>query len=125
MEPEWSYHSAACLGGNMRAESNAIKDQIREFVWDYSGSKGMPAPADDELLIKQNTINSLGVFRLISFLEDSFPIVIEDTDILPENFQTINDIEAFVLRKMVVESGELVAGALGAEASAVPALASH
>lgn len=72
----------------------------------------MPAPADDELLIKQNTINSLGVFRLISFLEDRFPIVIEDTDILPENFETINDIEAFVLRKMDVQSEDVVPGTL-------------
>jgi acyl carrier protein len=117
-----SFHSAARLEAiNMGSQSRVIKDQIRQFVWDYSKSKGMPAAADDELLIKQNTINSLGVFRLISFLEDSFPIVIEDTDILPENFETINEIEAFVLRKIAVGSEDAAPGTLEAETNALPA----
>jgi acyl carrier protein len=91
----------------MAIEIAAIKGQVREFVWDYSQTKGIAPQADDELLIKQSTMNSLGVFRLISFLEDTFPIVIEDTDILPENFETINAIEGFILRKMGVATEEM------------------
>jgi hypothetical protein len=43
---------------------------------------------------------------MIAFLEDTFPITIEDTDMVPENFQTINDIEAFVVSKLCKANGE-------------------
>ncbi len=104
--------------------ASVMKEQIREFVWDYSQSKGIAPQADDELLIKQNTMNSLGVFRLISFLEDTFPIVIEDMDILPENFETIDAIEGFVLRKMGADVEE-AAGESRHDMNSQPMLAVH
>jgi hypothetical protein len=43
---------------------------------------------------------------MISFLEETFPLTIEDTDMLPENFQTLNDCEAFVFGKLEKADGE-------------------
>jgi acyl carrier protein len=47
-----------------------------------------------------NIIDSLGSFWMIAFLEETFPLTIEDTDMAPENFQTLNDIENFVAGKL-------------------------
>ena len=37
---------------------------------------------------------------MIAFLEETFPLTIEDTHMVPENFQTLNDIENFVAGKL-------------------------
>ncbi|MBZ5703865.1 MAG: acyl carrier protein [Acidobacteriia bacterium] len=84
----------------------SVKDQVRQFVLDYARGRGTTTVTDEESLLKNNVVDSLGVFRMIAFLEDTFPITIEDTDMVPENFQTINDIEAFVVSKGSVEAGQ-------------------
>jgi hypothetical protein len=43
---------------------------------------------------------------MIAFLEETFPLTIEDTDMVPENFQTLNDIEIFVARKLGEAAGD-------------------
>jgi acyl carrier protein len=90
---------------------NAIKEQVRQFIAEYGSSKGVTDIADDESLLTRNVVDSLGVFRLIAFLEEAFPLTIDDPDIAPENFETINLISAFVARKT------------GCEEPAVPAVA--
>ncbi len=76
------------------------KEQIRRFVWEYAKGRGIDQVADDELLFKNNVMDSLGVFRMIAFLEEAFPITIEDTDMVPENFQSIDAVEVFVGGKL-------------------------
>jgi acyl carrier protein len=104
-------------GEIMTVGASSIKDQIRQFVSEYGSSKGVTDIADDESLLTRNVVDSLGVFRLIAFLEEAFPLTIEDTDIAPENFETINLIEAFVTRK--------VGCALPGGAAPEPALAAY
>jgi acyl carrier protein len=96
----------------MSLDRATIKNQIRDFIAEYGNSKGVSGIADDESLLTRNVVDSLGVFRLIAFLEETFPLTIDDTDIAPENFETINLIDAFVARKVpadevAVENGEL------------------
>jgi acyl carrier protein len=86
----------------MRTPSTPVREQIREFVLDYAHGRGTTEVADDESLFKGNVVDSLGVFRMIAFLEESFPLTIEDTDIVVENFETILQIEAFVNGKLSV-----------------------
>ena len=84
-----------------------ICDPVRSFVLEYAASRGITAVADDEHLLKNNIIDSLGVFRMIGFLENTFPITIEDTDMVPENFQTIHEIGTFVAGKLGSDSASV------------------
>ena len=77
-----------------------VKEKVRAFVLEYVAGKGLTELKDDEPLLKTNIIDSLGSFRMIAFLEETFPLTIEDTDMVPENFQTLNDVETFVARKL-------------------------
>jgi acyl carrier protein len=78
----------------------SVKDQIREFVLESARSKGINELTDDQSLMASGIIDSLGIFRMVSFLEDSFRVRISDDDIVPENFQSVNDIESFVSGKL-------------------------
>jgi len=77
-----------------------VKEKVRAFVLEYAAGKGLTEVKDDEPLLTTNIIDSLGSFRMIAFLEETFLLTIEDTDMVPENFQTLNDIESFVAGKL-------------------------
>ena len=83
-----------------------VKESIRAFVLEYAAGRGVTELKDDEPLLTSNIIDSLGSFRMIAFLEETFPLTIEDTDMVPENFQTLNDCEAFVFGKIGKPDGE-------------------
>ncbi len=53
----------------------------------------------DESLVSSNVIDSLAILRLISFLEEEFGIQVDDEELVPENFETLNEIKAFVENK--------------------------
>jgi len=81
------------------SDTPSAKDQIREWVHETAERKGLGTVADEESLTTNGVIDSLAIFRLVSFLEDTFGIRIADEEIVNENFQSINDIERLVASK--------------------------
>ena len=77
-----------------------VKESIRAFILEYAAGRGLTELKDDDPILKTDVIDSLGSFRLIAFLEETFPLTIEDTDMDPDNFQTLNDVESFVFAKL-------------------------
>jgi D-alanine--poly(phosphoribitol) ligase subunit 2 len=53
----------------------------------------------DESLISSGIIDSLALMRLISFIEDRFEVRIDDGEVIPDNFETINIIKEFLASK--------------------------
>ena len=61
--------------------------------------------APDELdgttyLIEEQIIDSLGIFSMVSFLEERFAITIAAEDVVLDNFETLDAICAFVESKL-------------------------
>ena len=81
-------------------DTESMKDQIRQFVLDTAQRKGIASVADDESLTANGVIDSLAIFRLVSFLEDTFAVRIADDEIVNDNFKSVNDIERFVVAKL-------------------------
>ena len=98
---------------NLNTPFGDVKEKVRAFVLEYAAGRGVTQVEDDEPLLTNNIIDSLGSLRMIDFLETAFPLTIEDTDMLPENFQTLNDCEIFIKRKL----GIAVSGSDGANDS--------
>jgi acyl carrier protein len=80
-----------------------IKEKVRAFVLEYAADRGVTEVKDDEPILTNNIIDSLGSLRMIDFLETAFPLTIEDTDMLPENFQTLNACETFIKGKLGID----------------------
>lgn len=112
-------HDVEMTTNNSNVPLGDVKEKVRAFVLEYAADRGVTAVTDDEPILTNNIIDSLGSLRMVDFLETAFPLTIEDTDMLPENFQTINDVEIFINRKLGI-------GANGSENDAevpnVPAL---
>ena len=80
--------------------SSSVKHQIREFVRENLASvKGISTFTDQESLTENGIIDSLGIFRLVSFLEDAFGVRLGDEEITADNLQSIDVIEQFVISK--------------------------
>ena len=78
----------------------AVKDQIREFIQENLASvKGITSFRDDESLMDNGVIDSLGIFRLVSFLEENFGVRVSDEEINPENLKSVDTIEQLLIAK--------------------------
>jgi acyl carrier protein len=84
----------------MTTKELTVKDQVRQFVnEELAASKGISSVRDDESLIENGVVDSLGIFRLVTFLEEAFGVKIGDEEISAENLQSVDMIEQLVLSK--------------------------
>ena len=54
---------------------------------------------DDHSLMEAGVVDSTGILELAAFLESRFKITVEDTEFIPENLDTLNNISAYIVRK--------------------------
>ena len=47
-------------------------------------------------LIERGIVDSMSLVRLISFIEENCDIQVQDEDIVPENFSSLNKISSFI-----------------------------
>jgi acyl carrier protein len=75
-----------------------IKEKVKNYVLQavYADKEKI---SDVTLIFKEGYFDSMGFMVLISFLEEEFGIKTNDTDLLEENFESINAISEFVSRK--------------------------
>ena len=78
----------------------ANMDPIMEFIkTQLVREKTMKNIGRGDDLIESGVIDSLGILKLLAFLEAKFSIHIADEELIPENFQSIESIESFISRK--------------------------
>jgi acyl carrier protein len=79
---------------------------IKQFVLD----EFLPDVTGDELtsdydLVATGVIDSLGLLKLISWLEEHFELPIDDLELDPDSFRTINAIDAFIAQAEPATAG--------------------
>lgn len=74
-------------------------DMIRRYVLEeFLPDVGEDELAADDDLLAGGVIDSLGVLKLIAWVEDRFGLAVDDTALDPENFRSVAAIDAFVTR---------------------------
>lgn len=78
----------------------SVTNDVEQFILTELGlGDELDAVPPDEDLLASGIIDSHGLAQLIAFLRERYAIVVADGDLKPENFQTLNSIEAFVARE--------------------------
>lgn len=74
-----------------------VNDRIRGFIIQelMHGENGA-ALADEESLLERGIVDSLGLLQILAFLEQEYHLTVQDGDIIPENFESVNAITGFV-----------------------------
>jgi len=89
----------------MQVDPKLIK--LIEFVKkELARGKGIGDLSETDDLVEAEVMDSLGIMKLILFLEDNFSTKISDDDLTLENFRSIETIHALVERK-VQEGGRI------------------
>lgn len=68
-----------------------MKEKIRNFIVEnfLFGERELK---DDESLFESGVIDSLGLIKLLAFIDEKFKVSIDMGEIMIENFNTLNDI---------------------------------
>ena len=61
------------------------------------GRSGINVERDS--LVESGIIDSLGIMKLVDFIEKEFKVKIGDEDLVPENFETLDDITKLLAAK--------------------------
>lgn len=78
-----------------------IEATLERFIIDeLMMGNGQTKVDPDQSLVSSGVLDSLALLRLISFIEDQFGVTIEDDEVIPDNFQTINVMKALVEEKL-------------------------
>jgi acyl carrier protein len=72
--------------------------------------------ADNASFLEEGILDSTGVLQLISFMEETYGIKVEDEEVVPDNLDSINKVVAYLCRKLnpvpTPECRERIAGTL-------------
>jgi acyl carrier protein len=80
--------------------SDDVKKVVRDFIVEtflFGESNGL---RDDTSFLEAGIIDSTGVLELVSFLERTYSFAVQDEELVPENLDSLANIQAFVARKM-------------------------
>lgn len=77
-----------------------LEELERVLLAEIAVGLGKKSLEPDEDLLEQGIIDSLGLMRLIAFMEGTFDVKIVDDEIVPENFQCLSSMVRLVERQM-------------------------
>jgi acyl carrier protein len=76
-----------------------VATRIADFIEEEILFKRPSVSLDQDTPLSSGLVDSLGMARLIIFLEEEFDVSIDHADMVPGHFRTVRDIEQLVLRK--------------------------
>jgi acyl carrier protein len=80
---------------------SAVNSKVRDFIKDNFMYRDDRADlADTESLLDAGLIDSTGILELVAFIETEFSIQMADTDIVPDNLDSVDTIVRYVEGKI-------------------------
>lgn len=84
-------------------DKNDISTKVNRYIVRESFSPDIPIH-NDTLIFENSLLDSMGFLFLIDFLKEEFSIEIEDSELIDENFKSVNNITEFMLKKLEREN---------------------
>jgi acyl carrier protein len=80
----------------------SVASEIEQLiVEEISMGRDLGTLEHDEDLLASDIVDSLGIMEMVAFLERQYGIAVSDSELTPENFQTVDSIVAFIESKRV------------------------
>lgn len=87
----------------MSTEAASVEARVRHYILENllfsDDDSELP---NDASLLDRGIIDSTGVLEVVMFLEEAFGIRVKASEMLPENFDSVNNIVRFVERQRSV-----------------------
>jgi acyl carrier protein len=75
------------------------KDKLRQFILNNFVKDRGGVLEDNTSLTDEGLIDSTGVLEIAAFIEDVFGITIEDEEIIPANFESVDSLFNYIQSK--------------------------
>lgn len=77
-----------------------VEEKVREYIVKHLMLKhGGTELGLDQPLLESGIMTSFGIVELVSYMERTFGVTVDDYDVVPENFQTVRAIAQLVHSK--------------------------
>jgi len=84
-----------------------FKSQIKNYIIDnFLYGQNDDALGDDVSFLESGIIDSTGVLELVSYIQDACKIVVTDDELIPDNFDSVNKLATFIIKKQAMKSKE-------------------
>ncbi len=80
-------------------EASLDLENIRKFIVDHIPKARQLNIQDDDQLLENGLLDSLGILDVVTYLEEEFGISISDDELTPDNFQSIRTMCTYVQQK--------------------------
>jgi acyl carrier protein len=82
-----------------------MRSRIRSFIAKEVLLEENPSVVTDRTRLVGGVLDSLGLMQLVSYLQETFAVTFEESEVTPENFRTVADVEQLVRQKVPGEVG--------------------
>ena len=80
---------------------STIKTDVRRYIEEnLLLGAGATLPGDGDSFLEHQTLDSTGFLELVAYLEEQHGFKVADDEMVPENLDSLDAIEAFVQRKL-------------------------
>jgi acyl carrier protein len=80
----------------------SIENQVKTYILEnFLFSNNGYELAEDASFLEEGIVDSTGVLELVMFVEETYNITVQDEEIVPENFDSVAQLTAYIRRKQV------------------------
>ncbi len=77
-----------------------VQKQVREFIEEnFMIGQDESELSNEESFLESGLIDSTGILEIVSFLEETFGFDVEDDEMIPDNLDSVKNLEEFINRK--------------------------
>jgi len=78
-----------------------IAQKVRSFVIDnFLFGEADDLFSNDDSFLENGLVDSIGILTLVEFVREKYAIAIEDEEVVPENWDSVSRVAAFINTKL-------------------------
>jgi acyl carrier protein len=77
-----------------------IPQEVRRFITDNYLLGRDYSFEDGDSFLDHSIIDSIGILQLVTFLQDTYGVTVEDEELIPQNLDSITAVSAYLSRKL-------------------------
>ena len=77
-----------------------FRQKLRAYIEENFIVNATRGLGDDDSLLDKGVVDSTGFIELVTHLEEAFAIQVKDEEMVPENLDSIANLDAYVSRKL-------------------------
>ncbi|MEJ2737797.1 MAG: acyl carrier protein [Anaerolineae bacterium] len=84
----------------------SVEERIRAYIAEniLFSNNGYPH-SDEASFLEEGIVDSMGIMELVMFVEEQFGITVEDEELVPDNFDSVSRLAAYIRAKSLLPVG--------------------